>query len=476
MEQKKHPFDRPMSRRQLLRLMGGAASVTALAACTVPTAPGAAPAAGGEGAAPAAAPSTLVVNHRREYFAEMETLFAEAVQNWANENNVEVETSTVAAEANQDFVPKLLAQVEAGNPPDLVYHVRLVQQLYSFNALEPVSDTVAQAIELYGDPSYGHFLNNQIEGEWYGIPYINSGGGQFARRSAFEEQGIDPLADLVTYDDIREAALAISDPASEFYGWGRTVNRGGDGHGTVVDIIHNWGGQITNEDMTELTFNSPETIAAVEWLTELFTSSDYAPALPPGIMSWTDSSNNEAFLAGNLGYTSNAASVYASAKADGNPIFEDTVVLNIPIGPYGEQFIGGGGNGQMQIPRGAKNVEGAKALAMYLLEPDVFVPISLVSAGLFLPAYARYYEMPEVIAAFEADENLARMGEQTQGTHPGLSWPAGPSPYFDAINAQSVLNDMMAQTITQGVSPADAVAQAEARMVQIAEEMGALGN
>jgi multiple sugar transport system substrate-binding protein len=468
---------RPMSRREVLRLMGGAAGMAALAACApVAPAPGAAPAAGDGTAAPAAAPTTLVVNHRREYFAEMETLFAQAVQNWAAENNVDVETSTVAAEANQDFVPKLLAQVEAGNPPDLVYHVRLVQQLYSFDALEPVSDTVAQAIELYGDPSYGHVLNNQIDGEWYGIPYINSGGGQFARRSAFEAQGIDPLTDLATYDDIREATLAISDAGSEFYGWGRTVNRGGDGHGTVLDIIQNWGGQITNEDMTELTFNSPETIAAVEWLTELFTSEQYAPALPPGIMSWTDASNNEAYLAGNIGYTANAASVYASAKANGNPIFEDTVVLNVPTGPYGQQFIGGGGNGQMQIPRGAQNPDGAKALALYLLEPDVFIPISLVSAGLFLPAYARYYEMQEVVDALEADENLARMGEQTQGTHPGLSWPAPPSPYFDAINAQSILNDMMAQTITQGVSAADAVAQAEARMAQIAEEMGALGN
>ncbi len=31
---------------------------------------------------------------------------------------------------------------------------------------------------------------------------------------------------------------------------------------------------------------------------------------------------------------------------------------------------------------------------------------------------------------------------------------------------------MMAQTITQGVSPEDAVAQAQDRMVQIGEEMG----
>lgn len=470
MEQKKNPIGQTLSRRQMLRLMGGAASMAALAACAVPVAPGAAPA--GSEAAPAEAPHSLVVNHRREYFAEMETLFADAVQKWADDNNIDLEISTVAAEANQDFVPKLLAQVEAGNPPDLVYHTRLVQQLYAFDALEPVSDTVAQAIELYGDPSYGHFAINQIEGEWYGIPYINGGGGSFVRRSIFEAQGIDPLTDLVTYDQIRDAALAVSDPSSELYGWGRTVNRGGDGHGTVFDIIRNWGGHVTNEDMTELTFNSPETIAAVEWLTELYTGETYAPAIPPGVMSWTDSSNNEAYLAGNIAYTSNAASVYAKAKADGNPIFEDTVVLNVPIGPFGEQFIGGGGSGQTQIPRGAKNPTDAKALALYLLEPEVFLPISLVSAGLFLPAYAKYYTMPEVVSAFEADENLARMGEQTQGTDVGFSWPAPPSPYFDAVQAQSVLNDMMAQTITQGVSPADAVAQAQDRMVQIAEEMG----
>lgn len=468
MEQKKNPIGKTLSRRQMLRLMGGAAGMAALAACAVPAAPGAAPA-GGE-AAPAEAPRRLVVNHRREYFAEMETLFAAAVQNWADANNVDVETSTVAAEANQDFVPKLLAQVEAGDPPDLVYHVRLVQQLYAFDALEPVSDTVAEAIALYGDPSYGHFAINQIEGEWYGIPYINSGGGHFARRSVFEAIGVDPLTGLTTYDQIREAALEASGP--DMYGWGRTVNRGGDGHGTVFDIIRNWGGHVTNAEMTELTFNSPETIAAVEWLTELYTSEQYASAVPPGVMAWTDVSNNESFLAGNIGYTSNAASVYASAKADGNPVFEDTVVLNVPIGPYGEQFIGGGGNGQMQIPRGAKNPTDAKALAMNLLDPDVFLPISLVSAGLFLPAYANYYEMDAVVAAFEADDNLARMGEQTQGTDVGFSWPAPPSPYFDAVQAQSVLNDMMAQTITQGVSPADAVAQAQDRMVQIAQEMG----
>lgn len=461
-----------LSRRQALKLMGASASMAMLAACVAPTAPTGGAATEG-GAAPAQAPTSMTVAHRKEYFQEMETIFADAVKKWASENNVEVETTVVAAEATEDFVPKTLAAVEAGNPPDFIYHVRLTQQLYFYNALQDVSDTVTEAINSYGQPSSGHVRNNQIEGKWWAVPYINNGGGQFARRSLFEAIGVDPLADLGTYDAIRDACLELSKPDEQIYGWGRTVNKGGDGQGGVTEIIQNWGGQITNADMTELTFNSPETLAAVEWLAELYTSEKYAPMLPPGVLAWTDSSNNEAYLAGNIAYTANAASVYAKSKADGNPVFEDTVVLNLPVGPRGEQLIGGGGDGQMYVPTGAKATEQAKQLALYMLNPDVFLPISLVSAGLFLPCYEKYLTMEPVLKAFEADQNIQRMAEQRQGDFVGLSDPADPNPYFDALQAQAVFNDMILEVITNGVSPADAVAHAEERMRQIGEEMGA---
>jgi multiple sugar transport system substrate-binding protein len=193
--------------------------------------------------------------------------------------------------------------------------------------------------------------------------------------------------------------------------------------------------------------------------------------IPPGIMSWTDSSNNEAYLAGTLGLTSNAASVYAAAKQDVPEIFEDTVRLETAIGPYGEKLESGGG-GQFNIPRGATHQDLSKELALHLITPEIFLPISLVSAGLFLPAYTAYSEMPEVVAAFEADTNLLRMSQSVQGSHVGASWPADPSPLFDAIAAQQVLTDMMAQIIAQGATPEEAVAQAHDRIISIGQEMG----
>ena len=220
-----------------------------------------------------------------------------------------------------------------------------------------------------------------------------------------------------------------------------------------------------------MTFNSPETLAAVQWLTEIYTSDEYAPMLPPGLMAWDDSSNNEAFLSGTIGYTHNAASIYAKAKADGNPIFDDTVVLENAVGPTNTKLESGDG-GQFIIPMGAKNIGLAKELAKYMISPDVFLPISLVSAGLFLPAYADYYVLPAVVDAFEADPNLATMGQESLGDHLGVSWPAQPNPMFDAINAQAVLTDMMAQIIAQGMSPEDAVAQAADRVLSIGQEAG----
>jgi multiple sugar transport system substrate-binding protein len=334
-----------------------------------------------------------------------------------------------------------------------------------------VTDVVAQTTELYGKPAYGQEVQGLIDGEWFGVPYMMHGGAHFARRSKFEEAGIDPLADVPTWDDRREAALTISKPEEEFYGWGLTVNSGGDATGFIEGVIQSYGGHYTNEDITEVTFNSPETVAAIEWITEVFMSEKYAPMIPPGIMSWTDSSNNEAFLAGTIGFTNNAASIYAKAKADGNPIFEDIVALETVIGPIGRKLESGGG-GQMLIPRGAANQDLAKQLMLHMVTPEIFLPISLISAGLFLPAYAGYYDMAEVVEAFAADENLARMGRASQGDHPGASWPAPASPLFDGIASQAVLTDMMAQIVAQGVAPADAVAQAAERIVSIGNEMG----
>ena len=65
-------------------------------------------------------------------------------------------------------------------------------------------------------------------------------------------------------------------------------------------------------------------------------------------------------------------------------------------------------------------------------------------------------------------------GTRTRWSGGLSSWPAQPHPFFDAIQAQAIIEEMMAQVVNNGVAVEEAISQATDRMQQIADEMGAL--
>lgn len=422
---------------------------------------------------PEGASGKLTVIHRTEYFEQAQTLFRETVTKFADEKGVELDISTTNPEAFGDFVGKLQAAVAAGNPPDIAYTSNVsISQLHLLGLLENVTDVVDEAVNKYGGIMKGTNAPKvaQFDGAWEAIPFIASTTGFFIRGDKLEEAGIDPATDLVTLDQRRDAALAISDPDNEFWGWGCTPNQSGDGWGFLMLTINAFGGHYTDETGTIVQFDSPETLAAVEWLTELYTSDKYAPMLPPGILSWTDISNNEAYLAGTIGYTHNAFSVYAQAKRDNNPVFPNTRLLVAPFGPANISQLGGGIGGWLTIFKGAPNADLAKELSLHLLDPVNFTPMSSVAGGLFMPAYENLWT-DELLAA---DPNFAIIKEQVSVDEPfiGASWPANPNAAIDAIRAQGVVEQMIANITAGRMKPAEAVKDAHQKIVDIFEEGG----
>jgi multiple sugar transport system substrate-binding protein len=110
----------------------------------------------------------------------------------------------------------------------------------------------------------------------------------------------------------------------ELYGWGVTINRSGDGDWFRNRVQHGWGAYKQDETGNYVTFDSPEMVDAMTAMTMIYMDEKYAPMLPPGVLSWGDSSNHEAYLAGKLAYTQNGGTVYAKALLDGNPIRDVT--------------------------------------------------------------------------------------------------------------------------------------------------------
>jgi multiple sugar transport system substrate-binding protein len=455
-----------MSRRDFLRTTAGAGAALLAAKSGIALAQDAT-------ATPAPLPEgssgKLTVIQKTEYFPEAQQLIHDDIVKFAADKGVELDLSTANPELFGDFTAKMLAAVQAGNPPDLGYHTLSIPQMYALDIVEDVSDVVEEAISKYGavTPVIAEF-DAKIDGKWWGVPFSSNAGAWYGRKDVFEPAGID-VTTLDTWDKRRDAALAVSNADKQMWGWGMTINRSGDGHGLILGVIQSYGGSFTDETGLKVTFNSPETVAAVHWLAETYTSDKYKPMLPPGVESWTDTSNNEAYLAGTIALTLNQPSVYAKAKADGNPVFENTAVLHTPLALDG-RLLEAGNIFWFTIFKGAKNVDLAKELILNMIDPVNFVPVAKLGGGLNMPTYANQWT-DEILAV---DPNFAIFKEILQNplTFYGRSHPAKPSALIDAIDAAGITSQMMANITNGSMSVEDAVKDAHNNIVQIFEEGG----
>lgn len=455
-----------LSRRQFLRATAGTgagllAASTGMAFAQDPTATPLPLPQGIEG--------TLTVIHRTEYFEVVQEMFRDSVVKFAGDKGINLDISTANPELFGDFIAKMVAAVQAGNPPDLSYNQLSIPLMYSQDILEDMTDVVEEAISRYGAvvPVVAEF-NGKIDGRWWAVPFVSGTGAYFARKDVFEAAGID-VHSLETWDQHRDAALAASNPDNQMWGWGMTINRSGDAHGLIDGVIKAFGGTISDETGLVVTFNSPETVAGVAWLADIYMNEMYKPMLPPGVESWTDTGNNEAYLAGTIALTNNQPSVYGAARKNDPELFANTAVLRGPKWQDGSRKEAGF-NGWFTVFKGAKNADVAKELILNLLDPANITPMVQNGGGLVLPAYADLWT--DEVMATDPNFSVFRDILFNPDLYYGLSHPAKPSPLHDAVNAQAVMSQMMANVVSGGMSAADAVADAHNRIVQIWEEGG----
>jgi len=127
-----------------------------------------------------------------------------------------------------------------------------------------------------------------------------------------------------------------------------------------------WGhGAYTVDKDDKVIINSPETVKALEYAKAL------SDTFIPGVASWNDSSNNKAYLAGELHCTANGISIYVAAKDDPTKkeLAEDTYHALWPVGPVGKPT-----ELQLAVPILAFNFtkypNAAKAFIAFMLEKE----------------------------------------------------------------------------------------------------------
>jgi len=451
-----------------------AAAATAVPAAAEPTAAAESPTVAAE-AAPTTAPAagaggTVQVIHRQEYFKGLEDALKQQTEEYITSLGFTPDVSTANAELFGDFVAKMQAAVAAGNPPDLSYHTLAVSQLYDGEIVEDHTALVDELVGKYGEVvPVNAALSGKFEGKWWSVPFISNSGAWFVRKDIAEAAGVD-LNDLGTLEKRRDAALKMSDPSKEMYGWGLTVNKSGDGHGTIQSAFQAFGGRAVDETGNKITFNSPETIEGIKFLADIYMNEKYKPMLPPGIESWTDPSNNEAYLAGKTGMTQNAFSIYAAAKKDNLPVFPNTAVVQFPTTNDGKISLGSGGSGWYSIMKGAKQQDAAKQIINHFIDPAVFAPLSILGGGLNMPAYKNSWSDDLV----KADPAFATLKEIifSPVIFTGFAYPAQTNAAIDAWFNTGFLSEMMTNIISGKMTVEAAVEDATKKGIDIFEEKG----
>jgi multiple sugar transport system substrate-binding protein len=397
-----------------------------------------------------------------------------SLQAFAQATGTTVQNDLVSGDAG-DMVAKMDAEVKAGTARDLAFmsDERFVGQLQNLGDLTDLTDVVEEMKTLYGEPATEATNFCVFDGRWYAIPYHFIAAGMFLRKDWYEEKGL-PLKSTYTWEELRDNALAVSDPAQRRFGWGITINRSGDANGFIESVVNAYGGAIADNTGQKVVFNSPETVEAVTFIGDIYTNPKYEPMLPPGIESWTDTGNNENYLAGIIGLTNNQYSIYADSKSKGNPVYENTHPFNGAIGPATDIPIAFGSSNSFVVFKGAKNPDLAKQVAKFMVSGSALLGVAKEAPCLVNPSWDKVWDSDPYYTT--GDPAYAAIREQTKTPIPlttktGYSFPQPPSPGEQAAVAAYLLTDMM-QSVVQGTAPAEAVATTHDRMVQIFEQQG----
>jgi multiple sugar transport system substrate-binding protein len=397
-----------------------------------------------------------------------------SIEKFASATGTKIENSLVQTDAG-DVVAKIDAEVKGGVARELAFMTdsRFVAQFHALGDLEDVTDVVEALTAKYGEPTAESKNYCVFDGKWFAIPYHFIGIGSFLRKDWMRDKGITPK-DVYTWEELRDLCLAISDPSKRRFGWGMTVNRSGDANGMIDALINSYGGSIASNDGRRVTFDSPETVQAVTFLGDIYTNPKYKPMLPPGVAAWTDSSNNENWLAGVTGYTRNTFSVYADSKTKKNPVYGNTHVFADCIGPATDNPLLLGQSQAFVVFKGAKNAALAKLLAQYLVSAPALLGVAKEAPGLALPAWEKVWDADPFFT--DGDPAFPIMRRITQlplplTTKNGLTFPQKASAGQQAAVGAYVLTDMMQQVI-QGTAPAQAVRDAHAKLVKIFTQQG----
>ncbi|WP_024516351.1 ABC transporter substrate-binding protein [Bradyrhizobium sp. Tv2a-2] len=251
--------------------------------------------------------------------------FAELTKAFSEKTGVKVK---LEAESWEDIRPKAAVAANVGAGPDLI--IGTLDDPFKFpDKLIDVTDVAEYLGAQYGGwypvaEKYGKKGNS-----WIAIPQGATGGCMNYRISHMKAAGFEEFPkDLPGFLKLCQGLKKNNTPAGFALG-----HATGDANGWCHWLLWAHGGKLVDQK-NQVAIDSPETIAALEYAKQLYAT------FIPGVLSWNDSNNNKAYLAGEISLTLNGISIWTVGKTSPDPkqqeIAKDTNHAACPIGPGGK--------------------------------------------------------------------------------------------------------------------------------------------
>jgi multiple sugar transport system substrate-binding protein len=241
---------------------------------------------------------------------------------WGQKNGV---TVTVDHINQADLGARTAAEFAAKSGHDLI------EWIVPPSAYEPsvhdMADVVQEATKKYGDQVEFCKLSsfNPHTNKYYGFCHTWTPDPGDYRKSLWSKVGMPNGP--TTWDELLQGGTEIKQKENVRMGIGMSSEI--DSNMAARAMIWSFGGSI--QDANEnVTLNSPETVAAVEYMAKL-----YKQTMSAEVFSWTAASNNQGLVAGQLSYILNSISAYRSAQTTNKSVADDIFFLPALKGPGG---------------------------------------------------------------------------------------------------------------------------------------------
>lgn len=364
--------------------------------------------------------------------------------------NPDVTINAIYTGSYADTTTRAITAARGGNAPQLAILLSVdMFALIDEDIILPWDDFIsAEEQDSWIGGFYGSFMrNSQTGGQTWGIPFQRSTPVMYYNREAFAAAGLDPDTPPATWSEMIDMGrqLTLRDAGGNVTQWGVRIPSSGFPSWLFTGLVASNGQDgLANDAGTEVYFDTPEVIGALEYLVSLAAEHGI---MEPGILDW--GATPRAFMDGNAAIawttTGNLTNIRANAPFDfGVAMLPANVRRGAPTG--GGNFYLFQGSTDEQLQAAVDFVKWATApaqAAQWSIDTGYVAPRPDTWETDAMRSYAE--EVPGALVA----------RDQLEFAVPELSTFEGP-------RITQIINDAIAAAIVGQRTPAQAMADAQA--------------